>query len=75
MFTRIKKILFDIFKKQYTEQGMVQFYEDKPAICGDTLKNLEPITVDEITQKRAHRKIFAEYNRRYPEYKNFIQLW
>jgi hypothetical protein len=65
----------NIFKRKYSFQGCVQFINNKLTICGDTVRWLDNITIKDFTKERAAKKAFDFFKKKYPEYKDYIQLF
>jgi len=65
----------NFFKRKYFFQGMVQFFEEEPTICGDSVKWLDKLKIVDYSEKRASKKAFDILNKKYPEYSGFIQLF
>lgn len=65
------------FIKEYHYQGLVQIDSETEelTICGDTLKWLDKLSVETTTDKRATKLMFEFLNKKYPEYKSYIQLF
>lgn len=66
-----------LFYRTYTEQGGVQFYENKPVIAGDSIKWFRPITIGGwfLTDRAATKMIIQIYESQYPEYTGFFALY
>ena len=67
--------MFNYFKKTYHFQGMVQFFEGKPAICGDSVTWLEQLKIKAFTYNKACDIGFDFFREKYPEYVGFISLY
>ena len=63
----------NIFKRKYYFDFIVQFDDGSPCICGDSIKWLESIVIEDISLKRAEEKAWKEIEILNPEYKGFIQ--
>ena len=65
------------FVKNYYQQGLIQIDIDTGdlTICGDTIKWLDSLCVRTTSQKRADRLMFDFLNKKYPQYKPYIQIW
>ena len=63
--------------KTFTFQGMVQFDSESgnPTICGDQVRWLEVVEFVGLFYRKAESKAFDYYMNKYPEYKEFIQLF
>jgi hypothetical protein len=68
-----------------TEKGLVgvQFYDHKPAICGDSISYLEEVTITwrdipffrGITYRKAISKAIQEVEESFPHYKGFLSIY
>jgi hypothetical protein len=65
------------FLKKYHHQGLVQFDSDTDelCICGDTVKWLDKLCVETTSEERADQLMFDFLNKKYPQYKPYIQLF
>jgi hypothetical protein len=64
----------NLFKRKHTFCSHVQFDEDnKPCICGTSIKELEQLTIRGRSLKRAEQEAFKRMKSQYPEYKGFLQ--
>jgi hypothetical protein len=65
-----------IFNRKYYFQGLVYFDENHNlTICGIYVKWLDQITILAFTRKKAEKQAFNFFNEKYPEYKDFVQLY
>lgn len=75
MKNKIYKVLLKLFGKDYAYQGAVQLNNNTPVICGDRILWLKTKTIKELTDNRACKKLIEEFNKDYPKYKGYIELW
>lgn len=64
-----------IFSKYYYAQGIVYMTGNNPSIVGNVVKWLDDVCVRTTSQKRAYKLMFDFFNEKYPEYKNYVQLF
>lgn len=64
----------NIFKRTYYFQGHVQFFEDAPALVGNKILWLDTFAIEDYTEKRAEKKVMESLEKKYPEYKGYIQI-
>jgi hypothetical protein len=66
-----------LFLKEYISQGLIQM--DKKTkeltICGDVVRWLDKLSVETTSSKRADRLMFEYLHEKYPQYKNYIQIF
>lgn len=68
----IKRMFFKIYLRcafVYLEEG------DKPTYCSDKLRWLDDTQIYTCSLKRADKLAFEYYNKTYPQYNKYIQLW
>jgi len=65
------------FLKTYYSQGLIQMDSKtrELTVCGDVVRWLDKISVTTTNQKRADRLMFEFLNKKYPQYKSYIQLF
>lgn len=69
-------MFFDFLKNEYTIELFVQFNRNKkPCICGDSIRNLESITVKAFSRQSAEKLALDQANQAHPEFKGLIQTW
>lgn len=68
-----------LFNKTYYNQGFVyiekHLLDDKPTFCSDTIRWLEKLKIKTYSQKRADKLSWEYFNKKYPEYEHYIQLF
>lgn len=66
-----------LFLKKYHSQGLIQIDSETKelTICGDVVKWLDKLCVETTSSERANRLMFEFLNKKYPQYKNYIQLF
>jgi hypothetical protein len=64
-----------LYTKTYCPQGMVQFDENGMTICGDRIKWLDEFQITALSKKSGDKLAFDYLKNKYPEYKNYIQLF
>jgi len=65
-----------IFLKTYHNQGMVYMDNNNPSrLPSSTVKWLEELTIITTSQKRADKLSWEYFDKKYPEYKNCVQLF
>lgn len=62
-------------KKKYLMQGFVYLEDDKPTLCSSTLRWLDKVEVTARNQNRANNLAWEFFNKKYPEYKHYVQLY
>lgn len=67
------------FIKTYYNQGGVYIKKyrnrEEPVYCSDTILWLEKLKIETHSEKRADELSWEFFNNKYPQYKNFVQLF
>ena len=65
------------FVKTYHYQGLVQMDSktNELTVCGDVVKWLDKLSVETTSSKRADRLMFEYLHEKYPQYKDYTQLF
>ena len=65
------------FVKKYMGQGLVQMDNKTKelTICGDVIRWLDRFSVETTSSKRADRLMFEHLHEKYPQYKDYIQIF
>jgi len=71
----IKKISKKLFHKKYKLQGMIQFHEGKPVVCGSFIRWMSPITIYAISETKAIKEAVRKLNNKHPLYNGKIQVY
>lgn len=68
--------MFDLFKRFYGFQGMVQFdsADGSMTVCGDQVKWLCEYACKAFTYAKAESEAYNYFVEKYPEYAGFIRL-
>ena len=66
-----------LFLKKYISQGLIQMDNKTKelTICGDVVRWLDKLSVETTSTKRADRLMFEYLNEKYPQYKDYIQIF
>ena len=66
-----------LFLKKYLAQGLVQMDNKTKelTICGDVVRWLDKLCVETTSSKRADKLMFDYLHEKYPQYKNYIQIF
>jgi len=64
-----------LFEKHYHMQGLVYLEEDKPSYCSNVVKWLDKLQIRTTSQKKANKLAFEFLRKKYPNYKDYIQLF
>lgn len=72
---RFPKFIHRLFLKSYFDQGMVYLQNGLPCHCSNKLLWLEELIIKTTTEKRANKLAWKYFNEKYPQYKDYVQLF
>ena len=75
---KLPNFISKCFVKTYTIQGAVYVkkhgIDEKPVFYSETIKGLEILKIITTSEKRANNLSFEYFNKKYPQYGNFIKF-
>lgn len=64
-----------LFVKTYCPQGLVQFEDGKLAIVGNSIGWLDKFHIKALSERAADKLAFKFLEKKYPQFKGYLQLF